>query len=95
MRELLEFLWARDEYELAHPRMRIQLAFIMLVAIYWGVRPGEIVESGMCRGTNEGITYGDIEINRIPDEDSPNAMIYVLLLKLRFRKGRRRNEKRM
>lgn len=42
--DLVHFLWALDESDL-HPRSRFQFSAIVLILMFHGVRPGELVES--------------------------------------------------
>ena len=64
-RDILHFLWACDEHEMAHPRMRLQMSFAILLLFYTGARPGEIIESTQHKKSNEGLQYQDIKIMRV------------------------------
>ncbi|KAI6914838.1 hypothetical protein KC318_g431 [Hortaea werneckii] len=92
VRDVLHYLWALDEYEYCHPRMRIQLSFAILLLFYIGLRPGELVESSAHNSTNEGIWYGDLDIRMKADaQGCPEFTVQILI---RNRKGRRGQENR-
>ncbi|KAF2023070.1 hypothetical protein EK21DRAFT_15133, partial [Setomelanomma holmii] len=86
--EILTYLWCCDEYTYAHPRIMVQLTFYILVTSYWGVRPGEIVESSVHRGSNEGIKYQDIKFSLVRHKRT-GSLIYQIVLTLRNRKFKR------
>lgn len=46
-KDLLRFLWASDEYQFSHPRVRLQLAYALLLLATLGSRPGEVIESSV------------------------------------------------
>jgi hypothetical protein len=57
-------LWACDEYQYPHSRWFVQLAFLINVDTDLGTRPGEVLESDAWLGSNEGLLYGDIDLER-------------------------------
>jgi hypothetical protein len=69
----------------------VQLTFYILVTSFWGVRPGEIVESSVHRDSNEGIKYQDIKLSLCRHERT-GSLIYQIILTLRLRKFRRSDE---
>ncbi|KAI7489735.1 hypothetical protein KC357_g2124 [Hortaea werneckii] len=92
VRDVLHYLWALDEYEYSHPRMRIQTSLAILVLYYLGLRPGELVESSAHNGSNEGIWYGDLDIRMKANAEGQREFTVQLLV--RNRKGRRGREDR-
>ena len=67
MKDVLYFMWALDEFEFNHPRVRPQIALSLLLMLYIGLRPGEFVESNAHRGSNEGLHWGDVQFMMIAD----------------------------
>jgi hypothetical protein len=88
--DLIIFLWARDEYQDMHPRMRLQLSFAIVLMSALGTRPGEVVESDAWKTTNEGLLYEDVEVIYQNDDDYVG---YPPKVRLRNRKGHRDNVK--
>ncbi|CAN9286059.1 unnamed protein product [Alternaria alternata] len=88
--DLIQFMWVCDEYQFAHPRARLQLAFSIVLMTYLGSRPGEIIESAAWKHSNEGLLYGDITLVRFQNEEYVGFLLHV---KLRNRKGHRNNKK--
>jgi hypothetical protein len=66
----------------------VQLTFYILVCSFWGLRPGEIVESSVHPGSNEGIKYGDITLSLVRHEQT-GSLIYQIIITLRNRKFKR------
>ncbi|KAF2201613.1 hypothetical protein GQ43DRAFT_486811 [Delitschia confertaspora ATCC 74209] len=60
--DLVIFLWKSDEYQYKHPRIRMQIVFLILIFSLLGSRPGELVESEAWVASNEGICYKDVEL---------------------------------
>ncbi|OCL09615.1 hypothetical protein AOQ84DRAFT_290901, partial [Glonium stellatum] len=87
--ELIYFMWACDEYDWKHPRCMQQTSFILIMMGSYGLRPGEILESCIHRGSNQGLTYGDVEFSLTWHK---GALRLLLLINLRLRKGRRGKE---
>lgn len=87
--DLLYYLWACDEHVFKHPRMRLQLAWSIILSAYAGLRPGEFIESSRYRGTNQGLKYGDVEILWIERDGVP---IIHLKVTFQLRKNQRRDE---
>ncbi|KAH7047635.1 hypothetical protein B0J12DRAFT_756324, partial [Macrophomina phaseolina] len=87
--DLLYYLWACDEHVFKHPRMRLQLAWSIILSAYAGLRPGEFIESSRYRGTNQGLKYGDVEIFWIERDGVP---IIHLKVTFQLRKNQRRDE---
>lgn len=91
--DLLHFLWACDEREFSHPRVRLQISLSMLLMLFLGLRPGEFVESSAHRKSNEGIVYKDLTLLYVVQEGGVQK--FVVLLRLRYRKfGRGDDSKR-
>jgi hypothetical protein len=88
--DLIRFLWVCDEYQFAHPRARLQLAFSIALMSFLGSRPGEFIESAAWKHSNEGFLYGDIDLLRFQND---TYVGFVLHLRLRLRKGHRNNKK--
>ncbi|PIA93163.1 hypothetical protein CB0940_05062 [Cercospora beticola] len=82
--DILYFLWALDEHEFDHPRMRLQLSFSITLLLYFGIRPGEFIESSSHSGGNEGVFYGDLDVMVLLHEGRRRFAIEV---QLRNRKG--------
>lgn len=90
--DILYFLWACDTQDLGHERNRVQLSLSVLIMIYLGLRPGEMVESSNYVGSNEGILYKDLTFV-VTYDDSGNP-VYVCMIRIRNRKWARGNEKK-
>lgn len=60
--DLLHFLWACDEKEFSHSRVRLQISLAMLWMLFLGLRPSEFVESSAHRKSNEGVQYKDLTL---------------------------------
>ncbi|ORY12460.1 hypothetical protein BCR34DRAFT_482612 [Clohesyomyces aquaticus] len=60
--DILYYLWCCDDYVWRHPRQMVQISFYLLVVAYYGLRPGEIVESSSHRNSNEGVKYKDASL---------------------------------
>jgi integrase len=88
--DLIQFLWMCDEYQFTHPRARLQLAFAIILMTFTGSRPGEFIESEAWKHSNEGLLYGDIDLVRYQNE---TYVGFLLLIRLRNRKGHRNNKK--
>jgi hypothetical protein len=86
----MRFIWVCDEYEYSHPRVRLHVAFSLIILVFMGSRPGEFVESGGWKNSNEGLQYGDVELIRRSTESYHG---YVLEVRMRNRKGHRKNKK--
>ncbi|GIZ36574.1 hypothetical protein CKM354_000004400 [Cercospora kikuchii] len=59
--------------------------------IFMGVRPGEVVESSIYKGTNEGILYKDLTV--VIGFDDDGSRVYGCLVRIRNRKWARGVEK--
>ncbi|KAF2736965.1 hypothetical protein EJ04DRAFT_595134 [Polyplosphaeria fusca] len=88
--DLIYFCLCCDEYEWRHPREMIQVLWILELMAYWGLRPGEIIESCIHPGSYEGIAYEDCSLYLIRTED--NTLQFELKISLRYRKFKRKNE---
>ncbi|KAF2278993.1 uncharacterized protein EI97DRAFT_440482 [Westerdykella ornata] len=88
--DLVTFLWKADEYEFLHSRIRLQLAFLIVILALVGCRLGEVVESTAYAGSNEGLHYKDFQLGR---KSTTAYTGYFLLVRLRCRKGVRNTEK--
>ncbi|CAE7020873.1 DUF3435 domain containing protein [Pyrenophora teres f. teres] len=88
--DLIQFMWMCDEYQNPHPRARVQLAFSVVLMTLLGSRPGEFIESGAWKHSDEGLLYGDIDLVRYQNGTYTG---YLLYLWLRNRKGHRNNKK--
>ncbi|KAM3419623.1 hypothetical protein BST61_g2961 [Cercospora zeina] len=82
--DILYFLWALDEHEFDHPRIRLQLSFSITLLLYFGIRPGEFIESPSHSGGNEGVFYGDLDVMIMLHEGRRRFAVEV---QLRNRKG--------
>jgi hypothetical protein len=56
-KDLAKFSLVCNEYNVAHPRIRIQLIFALTLLTFLGSRPGEITESHSWKDTNAGLVY--------------------------------------
>jgi integrase len=88
--DLIRFMWMCDEYQFTHPRARLQLAFAIILMTFTGSRPGEFIESAAWKHSNEGLLYGDIDLVRYQND---TYVGFLLLVRLRNRKGHRNNKK--
>lgn len=88
--DLMQFMWACDEYQCAHPRARLQLAFSVVLMTLLGSCPGEFIELAAWKHSNEGLLYGDIDLVRYRNG---TYVGFLLHLRLRNRKGHRNNKK--
>lgn len=87
---VLRFLWEFDEHRYDQSRIRVQLAFGILLILYMGLRPGEFTESRAHKNSNEGLHWGDVTIMLIPGPDG--TRIWLAQLRIRNRKGQRNRE---
>lgn len=83
---IIHFMWCIDTYEWLHPRQMIQMTWYLLVAAYYGLRPGEIIQSSSHREENEGVLYKDTALYLTRHDDRPK---YLLKVRLRNRKNQR------
>ncbi|KAF1937317.1 hypothetical protein EJ02DRAFT_437966 [Clathrospora elynae] len=83
---ILFYLWCCDEYTFTHPRIMVQLTFFLQILTFWGLRPGEVVESSVHRGSNKGIKYGDVTLSLVRCKE---GLLYQLSIRLRNRKFKR------
>nr|OQO31360.1 hypothetical protein B0A51_03355 [Rachicladosporium sp. CCFEE 5018] len=88
--DILFFLWELDEQVFRHPRVRLQLSTLMLLMRFMGSRPGELVESAAHSGLNEGLHWGDINLELLVDRDGTPC--WVAHIRIRYRKGKRGQE---
>jgi hypothetical protein len=88
---IITFLWCYDEYSYTHPRIRIQLTFYILVVSYWGLRPGEIVESSVHRGSNEGFKYKDVAMSLVRYQQTLRYQLSITLRNRKFKRGQKSN----
>jgi len=84
--EMVTFMWRYDEYRYAHPRLQIQIGLFLIMLGDYGLRPGEVIESTSHRFSNEGQTYGDVELS-INWQDG--EWTYQISRHLRYRKNYR------
>lgn len=82
-RDVLYFLWVCDEYVFEYSRLRIQLAFAVLLLVYLGLRPGDFTESSAWRKSNEDLIYKDIELSAILCKDGLVRLVLKLNIKNR------------
>jgi hypothetical protein len=86
------FLWACDTKDLGHGRNRLQLSLAVLIMIYLGLRPRELVESSNYKKSNEGILYKDLTV--VVSHDEKGDLVYACMIKIRNRKWARGCEKK-
>lgn len=86
------YLWNCSEKQYLNPRAMVQFSFYLDIIAYWGLRPGEVVESSSHRGSNEGIHYGDIMFSLVPKK---GKLVYQIHLMLRNRKFARDDKSKM
>ncbi|KAJ3891118.1 hypothetical protein GG344DRAFT_77241 [Lentinula edodes] len=70
-------------------RTRLQMAFLILFSAASAARPGSVVESACYRGSNEALTWGDIDFYLIPDDEDPAHPSLVVDIQLNLVKGYR------
>ncbi|KAJ4482925.1 hypothetical protein C8J55DRAFT_605325 [Lentinula edodes] len=68
-------------------RTRLQMAFLILFSAASAARPGSVVESACYRGSNEALTWGDIEFYLIPDDEDPAHPSLVVDIQINLVKG--------
>ncbi|KAF2680670.1 hypothetical protein K458DRAFT_256458, partial [Lentithecium fluviatile CBS 122367] len=85
--DTLSYLWRCDEYQYQHPRIRIQITWSILLEAFYGLRPGEMIESSTHRGSNEGIHYGDITLALTRHEGALRYQIEIRLRNRKFKRG--------
>ncbi len=83
------YLMCCDEFSYAHPRIRPQIDFYIIIASFYGLRPSEVVESTSHRRSNEGLTYGDFTFSLVRRN---GALIYHISIVLRLRKFKQDNK---
>lgn len=71
--DIINYLWTCDEHIFKHPRERLQLAFAILVLGSLGMRPGELVQSNLYPGSNDGLKYKDCSL--FVDRDGKITML--------------------
>ena len=54
---LMAYLWKHDFHDYKHERMRVQMAFALILFSATGARVGTINESTMYRDSNEALWY--------------------------------------
>ena len=78
---VLYALWAEDPKAL-HGRIRVQIALILLLSAATGTRPGALVESDSCRGSNKALKYEDITFMVVPNPTKPGRMSVAVKVNL-------------
>lgn len=73
-------------------RIRIQFLITCLITALTSSRPGAVLESGCHTGSNECIHHGDIQYIIIPNPDDPAHPFLLLIICLRYLKGKRRDD---
>ncbi|KAM3419395.1 hypothetical protein BST61_g5324 [Cercospora zeina] len=61
VRTMLQFLWTSDEFDYRHPSERLQVLLLLLLFLFLGLRPGEVIESGAYVKSNKGLKWKDVE----------------------------------
>lgn len=86
--DVINYLWTCDEHIFKHPRERLQIAFAILVLGCLGLRPGELVQSNLYPGSNDGLKYKDcsLQVDR-------NGKISLLLTRRLMKKKRNEMDK--
>jgi hypothetical protein len=87
---IMRFLWEFDEHRYDQSRVRVQLAFGILLILYMGLRPGEFTESRAHKGSNEGLHWVDVTAMLIPGHQGKR--IWLAQLRIRNRKGQRNRQ---
>ncbi|KAJ3897371.1 hypothetical protein F5879DRAFT_47712 [Lentinula edodes] len=70
-------------------RTRLQMAFLILFSAASAARPGSVVELACYRGSNEALTWGDVDFYLIPDDEDPAHPFLVVDIQLNLVKGYR------
>ena len=86
---VLHYHWTRSAQFFRVERERVQLALAILFFVYTSARPGTIVESSGYKGTNESLTYRDIELFLVRDPQDSVRNVLLMIVRLRLMKGRR------
>jgi hypothetical protein len=89
--DITRFMWEFDEFQYSHSRWLLYIGFLQAASTYWGLRPGEWLESSCWQGSNEGLHYGDVK-PVVTRDKSTGLLQWSLLVYIRFRKGRRDDE---
>ncbi len=88
LRDLIHFLFVCDEATVLGDRMRVQLAFCMLIMAYTGSRPGTIMQPSYRDSDpgNSGLLYGDFKVQV---QKIDGVIVFALVIKFRLRKNHR------
>ncbi|KAJ4470034.1 hypothetical protein C8J55DRAFT_491970 [Lentinula edodes] len=86
LRILMETLHSASNIFCSH-RTQLQIAFLILFSAASAARPGSIVESSCYHGSNEALTWGDLDFYLIPDDEDPAHPLLVVDIQLNLVKG--------
>ncbi|KAJ3884628.1 hypothetical protein GG344DRAFT_71183 [Lentinula edodes] len=83
---LMETLHSASNIFRSHQN-QLQIAFLILFSAASAARPGSIIESSCYRGSNEALTWGDLDFYLIPDDEDPAHPLLVVDIQLNLVKG--------
>ncbi|KAJ3879862.1 hypothetical protein F5051DRAFT_438375 [Lentinula edodes] len=83
---LMETLHSASNIFRSHQN-QLQIAFLILFSAASAARPGSIIESSCYRGSNEALTWGDLDFYLIPDDEDPAHPLLVIDIQLNLVKG--------
>lgn len=66
----------------------VQISFYFLLAAFYGLRPGEVVESSTHRGSNEGLKYKDVELFLVRYDEGLQYQLRICLRNRKFKRGK-------
>ncbi len=70
---VLHALWVEDVKPL-HGHIRVEIDLILLLSGATSTRPGALIESGACKGSNKCLKWEDITFLVVPNPVSPEAV---------------------
>ncbi|KAH7872143.1 uncharacterized protein C8R40DRAFT_1173877 [Lentinula edodes] len=83
---LMETLHSASNIFRSH-QTQLQIAFLILFSAASAARPGSIIESSCYHGSNEALTWGDLDFYLIPDDEDPAHPSLVVNIQLNLVKG--------
>ncbi len=83
---VLHCLWAND-LKPVHGRFRVQIALILLISGATTTRPGALVESGSCQGSNKALKYEHVRLVKVRNpRDSRQTSLGLLVSLVHIKK---------
>ncbi|KIM24791.1 hypothetical protein M408DRAFT_229222 [Serendipita vermifera MAFF 305830] len=93
LESIISVIWS-EEFQPKYQRERIQYHALLLLFLFTAARVGTILESSTYYGSDEGLSYRDINLRVYPSSDDENDITLSGQLVLRYAKGNRTSEGR-